>query len=298
MWVYLLCVISIYFTIRAYLLFVNKNYPNNNLIKHLKKNRTFLYTTKGQSSVRFIKSKHISNKLLLTVHGCGSNLDEFKCIENIAIEKDFNYLSIDLYGRGLSNSINYNNSLEFENQIIEILNIYRHKYKLSDINVIGYSMGAIIINNIVNNNKFKFNSIILLSPVGLGIKGYNLELFKIKYLGELLLILFGDIYLLKHNIKCYNQNKNIPLNFLYYTYNHHGYLKSLLSTIRCMEADNIIYKNIMNLLVIYSKDDKVTIMNKNKFNSNCNFIELKKYGHSEILEPSIPFIFKYLQNYN
>jgi len=289
----LLSIVSLYISIRTYILLNKRKRPNQYLYNKIK-NRNFIFTKYGNSSVLFKKSENISNKLLLTIHGFGADLDGFNTIEDLAIKNDYNYLSIDLYGRGLSDSQQMNNSELFEDQITEIVNIYKYKYKLKEINVLAHSMGCIITNNIIKQNKINFKSIILLAPAGLGMKGYNIELFKKKYLGEFLVILFGDIYLLIHNLYCYNIKKHIPKKFLLYSYNHYGYLKSLLSTIRYMDKDNVDYRHIKNLLVIYSVDDRITIMNKKKFDLNCKFIQLKKYGHSELLENSIKYIFDYL----
>ena len=272
----LLSIVSIYLSLRTYILLCPKNSPNKYLFNRLKNRRNFIYTQHGNTSVLFKKSKNKSKKLVLTIHGFGADLDDFKLLENIAINNNYNYLSLDLAGRGLSDSFLENSSEIFENQILEVLQIYKYKYKISEINVLGYSMGCIIVNNLIENHKINFNSVVLLAPAGLGVKNSGIDIFKIKYLGELLVILFGDIYLLSHNLKCYNIKKIIPKKFLLYSYNHYGYLKSLLSTIRNMDKDNVNYKSIHEPLVIYSSDDKVTIMNRKKFNTNCKFIEFKK----------------------
>jgi len=299
MFIYLLLsIVSIYISLRTYILLCPKNSPNKYLFKKLKNRRNFIYTQHGNTSVLFKQSKSKSKKLVLTIHGFGSDLDDFKLLEDIAINNNYNYLSLDLAGRGLSDSFIKNNSDNFENQILEVLQIYKYKYKISEINVIGYSMGCIIVNNLIENHKINFNSVVLLSPAGLGVKHYSTDIFKIKYLGEILVILFGDIYLLLHNLKCYNLKRIIPKKFLLYSYNHYGYLKSLLSTIRNIDKDNVDYKSIDKPLVIYSRDDKVTIMNRKKFNLNCKFIEFKKLGHSELIENSLDYIFGYFISFS
>lgn len=274
-----------------YKFFIGDNNPNQYMSRNLPKNRKLIKTSLGNTSVYLEYKK--KDKLILLVPGFGSSLDSFKeCFNYYA---NYDVISLDFYGRGWSDGVKNYNINTFIDQIHEVLEHTSYQnYK--EINIIACSMGCILTDEYLKKYKPKINKVIFIAPAGLTIKNkpFYYKIFKKKYINKLLFTLFAPLIILQHNRKCYNVNYT-NLSFIYFMLNHNGYIPCLLDTFNNIDLDKHQYSKYNNLLILISKDDRVTKFDKTKF-LNIPIIEFNKYGHSELIYPTRRIIYNFLLN--
>lgn len=288
-----------YLLYKIYYVFLRGDKPNKIMLKN-KPNHLTLDKYENIDISYYYESKN-SDKLIICVPGFGGSTESYSYYFNKF--NDFNFLTLDFFGRGWSSSVNKKNNLSlFSRQLNFVVNKITQEKPISSINFIGTSMGCMIIDHYIkqfvsNESKINLNKIIFIAPAG---KMVSESIFSIlakkPIIGELIVSVMGEKLLDNFHKKCYNIDMP-SYNYRYFLENHHGYLKSLLSTIRHINFTNYNYSvyNKNDLLIINSSADRITKFKFNNFKDNKihNFEDL---GHSELIKPSLNLIKKFILN--
>ena len=115
--------------------------------------------------INFFQIGDADKKNLLFIHGFGGDLNNWMFNQE-ELSKDFNTYSLDLPGHG-SSSKDIKKEIEisfFTKNIVK----FCEQNNLKKINLVGHSFGAGISIDIANKNKELVESLILISPIGLG----------------------------------------------------------------------------------------------------------------------------------
>jgi esterase/lipase len=236
------------------------------------------------------------NILIFTIHGFSSNAEFFDSISKKFISKGYSFLGYDLYGHGWSPASKHNCDIElFTKQAYSVLDKYRHNY--DKIIILSSSMGTMIHANLIQKYPELSDKNIFVTPSGLGVNlSLKSKICNYPIIGEIMVSLFGRDILISLFNKCYHNKSDAKFDNLIFIDIHRGFLKTLLSINRNMSKENFTYKHIPNnSLVLWSSKDKLTFMDKSKFNKTTKFID-KKLGHSDIISNIDSDIFKYIEN--
>lgn len=204
-----------------------------------------------------------TSQCTVLVHGASGPLDVWENIIPLLARDDRRIIAYDLYGRGLSDrpKLVYNQTLYSE----QLSNLVRALDCVGPLNLIGSSMGAIIVADYTVSYTEEVHKVAIIGPAGFPIEASPASNFlQFPFVGEYVISIMGKRFLTKHNAKYYNNSDAWPKAKTDYNmqFNFSGYKRALLSTMREMPMLNnqgnyeALGMSGVEIILIWGRDDK------------------------------------------
>ncbi|EPZ36103.1 Alpha/beta hydrolase family domain-containing protein [Rozella allomycis CSF55] len=134
----------------------------------------YISTTEGMTYYVFSRATTENSSLVVFLHGFISSHEVFRPLYEQyrkQDEKEFSFLSIDLYGHGNSSflppGLEYNVNI-YSEQILDVLDIvFNGRYNIHNLVLVGHSMGAVIAAEFAKVHPTLVSGLVLLTPGGL-----------------------------------------------------------------------------------------------------------------------------------
>jgi pimeloyl-ACP methyl ester carboxylesterase len=201
---------------------------------------------------------------VVLIHGFSIPFQIWEPIFYPLVKSGFHVLRYDLFGRGFSDrpEVPYSQDL-FDQQLLDLILALEVKLPVS---LIGLSMGAVISIGFCHRHPELIRKIILIDPSGFPLKfpvwG---RLIKAPIIGELLLSLFGDRYLISSIAEDLYKAERYPeyVDIVRKQMRIKGYRSALLSTLRhgMLDDHSMIYREVgkqkMSSCLIWGIEDRI-----------------------------------------
>lgn len=223
---------------------------------------TFLETPDG--FVHYQLGGNPSGEVIVFIHGFSTPLFIFEPLAKLLEKEGYRTLRLDLFGRGLSDRPNttYNPDL-FKRQILNTLDGLKIR---APINLVGTSMGGIVVSRFVLDEPERVKRLVLIAPAGFPM---NLPLVgkiaRLPWIGEYLMKTLGDRTLLKGTkTGFYNMEKFPDFNRQFSEQmEFKGFKRAILSSLRNMKLESFLeeYRLLGGMkipkLLIWGREDRV-----------------------------------------
>ncbi|MBM9579315.1 alpha/beta hydrolase [Leptospira sp. 201903070] len=249
---------------------------------------TFIETPDG--FVHYVFQGPENGEIVVLVPGFSNPLFIFEPLSKILQKEGYRVLTMDLFGRGLSDrpDADYNPEL-FERELLYLfhsLNIQK------PVNLIGTSMGGIIVAQFTLKHPEKVKKLALIAPAGFPMPiPFVGKLTRLPWIGDYFTKAFGDRALLKGSKTNFFAPEKFPeFNSIYKEQMKYiGFKKAILSSLRNMPLESFqnqyekLSENPIPKLLIWGKDDKVIPFQNSemavKIFRGIEFLPLEKAGH-------------------
>ncbi|XDD49839.1 alpha/beta fold hydrolase [Leptospira sp. WS92.C1] len=285
----LILVLSIFVILLIVFPFVSdgENQPIDPAVRS-KSQGSFIETPDGFVHYKFEGPQN--GEIVVLVHGFSMPLFIYEPLSVILQKEGFRVLRFDLFGRGLSDrpNTNYDPDL-FEKQISSLFYFLNIK---KPINLLGTSMGGIIVSDFTLKHPEKVKKLILISPGGFPMEiPWIGKLTRLSGIGDYLIKSLGDKTLLKGTKDSFYEPENFPnFNSLFQEQmQYKGFKQAILSSLRNMPLESFLekYKQLgfiqIPKLLIWGKEDKIIPFKNSSLAletlPGIEFLALEKAGH-------------------
>ncbi|WP_205275440.1 alpha/beta fold hydrolase [Leptospira ainazelensis] len=249
---------------------------------------TFLDTPDGFVHYEFNGPEN--GEVVVLVPGFSNPLFIFEPLSKILQKEGYRVLTMDLFGRGLSDrpDTDYNPEL-FER---ELLSLFHSLNIRKPVNLIGTSMGGIIVCQFTLKHPEKVKKLGLIAPAGFPMEIPLMgKLTRLPGIGDYLTKAFGDGTLLKGSKTNFFAPDKFPeFNSIYKEQMKYiGFKKAILSSLRNMPLESFqkeyekLSENPIPKLLIWGRDDKVVPFKNSevavKTLKGIEFLSLENEGH-------------------
>jgi len=240
-----------------------------------------------------------SKGVLMCVHGFSSEADVFEEFAEYFTARGYSVLSMDLYGRGYSESPDDNIAHDpsfYNGQLVELL----YAIGLSDIplHVVGFSMGGSIAMIFAKHFPAKVKSLTLFAPAGLPtLKPFLVNILKVPLLKNLM-YLIGQSVRMKSFEAGWKNHKHLPM------YGHivrqikdrsnPGLTRALINTLKHFPLDGLrdtivkVGQHARRVLLIWGDADTTCPyengIEMHKLMKHSSLVTIPNVGHSAILQ--------------
>ncbi|RHX92636.1 alpha/beta hydrolase [Leptospira stimsonii] len=249
---------------------------------------TFIETPDGFVHYKFDGPKN--GDVVVLVPGFSNPLFIYEPLSKILQEEGFRVLTMDLFGRGLSDRPDtiYNPEL-FER---ELLHLFKSLNIQKPVNLIGTSMGGIIVGQFTLKHPEMVKKLGLIAPAGFPMELPLIgKLTRLPWIGDYFTKTFGDRAILKGSKTNFYAPEKFPdFNSIYKDQMKYiGFKRAILSSLRNMPLESFQkeYEKLDKIpipkLLIWGKDDKVVPFQNSeaalKTFHGIEFFPLENEGH-------------------
>ncbi len=249
---------------------------------------TFLETPDG--FVHYQLGGSPNGEVVVFIHGFSMPLFIFEPLAKLLEKEGYRTLRIDLFGRGLSDRPNakYDPDL-FKRQILNTLNGLKIQ---GPVNLVGTSMGGIVVSRFALDEPQRVKRLVLIAPAGFPMELPLIgKITRLPWIGEYLMKTFGDRTLLKGTKTSFYNMEKFPDFDRQFSEQMEikGFKKAILSSLRNMKLESFLdeYKLLGELkmpkLLIWGREDKVVPFSNSQLAldvlPNTVFFPLDALGH-------------------
>lgn len=223
---------------------------------------SFIELNKG--NVHYECSGNVNGEPIILVSGFSVPFYCWDPVTKILVDKGFYVVRYNHYGRGLSDRISGNYTLDvYEQQLSELISSLALP---EPIHIAGLSMGGLIAMKYTVDNPTSVKTLTLISPAGYYMPdSFSTKLVKVPVMGDFIMRVFGETILSKRNAANLYEPKTYPEFQSQFDeqFGYRGFTDALLSSLRFTTFTNYpqIFKELgktnIPVLVCWGREDSV-----------------------------------------